>query len=646
LNASVRGEWDSFGASVAISADYAIVGAFNEDEDLNGENTLSDAGSAYIYARSNSNWGFTQKIVAPDREAYAYFGYSVAISGNYALIGAYNEDKDTSASNILANAGAAYMYERGKGNWILNKKLLASDRGGDDHFGWSVAMSGDYAIMGAFGEDRGVTSYDKANCGAAYIFKKESVIPPIATQELYNVKEDSLVSIVLKATDLDSEELTFSVLDSTSHGILTGSSEDLTYIPESNYFGFDSLAFTVSDGSLLDTGKIFINVQAINDRPIAIQSNYTINEDSVLIIILEGEDMDGDVLTFTLLDSTVNGRLTGIAPQLLYVPDANFYGFDSLKFIVDDGELRDTASCNITILAVNDAPVWASLPDTSFYEDDSLIISLALLLTYLSDSDQQLMDIDLSFYVPDVFHYGMLGDMLYLTAQENWFGEESILINAFDGTDSSTVAWHLSVIPVNDAPVFTSFIDSTVYLDLDMRDTIMYSELFSDIDTPDSMMNIVIEATKVKYEIMPSEAMLILFTKENISLNETIRIILNDGDNEVYADLSVQINEVSIEIIPQDFALYSPYPNPFNPITTIAYDIPHQADVKMIIYDINGKKVRTLVNEAQEPQSYRIMWDGLDNNGSQVSSGMYICRITAKSSGSIFNSNQKLLLVK
>ncbi len=142
-------EDDEFGYSVSISGDYAVVGAYKKDD--NGE----ESGAAYIFYKDEGgadNWGEVSKFIASDGEARDYFGYSVAISGDYAIVGAYGDD-DTHNSS-----GAVYMYYNNSGTWEFNSKLKTLAPQLDDRFGWAVAVYGDYAIIGA-------------NNDAAYIFR-------------------------------------------------------------------------------------------------------------------------------------------------------------------------------------------------------------------------------------------------------------------------------------------------------------------------------------------------------------------------------------------------------------------------------------------------------------------------------------------
>jgi hypothetical protein len=147
-----------FGRSVSISGDYAIVGALGENP-----NDISRAGSAYIYKRNGDTWTEQTKLVAGDPGQSDNFGYSVAISGDYAIVGAYQEDP-----NDISGAGSAYIFKRNGDTWTQQTKLVADDKQQSDLFGWSVAIDGDYAIVGARGEDPDGNS----SAGAAYIFKR------------------------------------------------------------------------------------------------------------------------------------------------------------------------------------------------------------------------------------------------------------------------------------------------------------------------------------------------------------------------------------------------------------------------------------------------------------------------------------------
>lgn len=94
--------------------------------------------------------------------------------------------------------------------------------------------------------------------------------------------------------------------------------------------------------------------------------------------------------------------------------------------------------------------------------------------------------------------------------------------------------------------------------------------------------------------------------------------------------------------IPQDYYLYPNYPNPFNPSTTIAYDIPQQEHVVVSVYSLVGQEIVTLVDKSQEAGHHRITWNGQNHTGATVSSGLYVCRLQAGP----YVASRKIILFK
>ena len=93
---------------------------------------------------------------------------------------------------------------------------------------------------------------------------------------------------------------------------------------------------------------------------------------------------------------------------------------------------------------------------------------------------------------------------------------------------------------------------------------------------------------------------------------------------------------------PTVFALHSNYPNPFNPATRILYDVPQETHIRLTVYDLLGRDVITLVNQIEQPGFKTIMWNGRDDSGRPLSSGIYISRLETKT----FSFSKKMLLLK
>ncbi|MBL7805636.1 MAG: HYR domain-containing protein [Saprospiraceae bacterium] len=150
------GAFDEYGLSVDIDGEWAIVGS-------NKKNTDGQSfGAAYVLHRSNGVWTNIQRLQPDPLPSGTQFGYSVAIDGNTVAVGAPSDDE------MAGNAGAVYIYQQDSGNpnsWLMVKKLSAGDAAQGDNFGWDVDLDGDWMIAGAPLHDGA-----GADAGSAYAF--------------------------------------------------------------------------------------------------------------------------------------------------------------------------------------------------------------------------------------------------------------------------------------------------------------------------------------------------------------------------------------------------------------------------------------------------------------------------------------------
>jgi FG-GAP repeat len=156
LTASDATARDFFGFSVAVSGDTAVVGAVVDDPASN------DSGSAYVFVRSAGAWTQQQKLTASDAAAGDSFGISVTISGDTAVVGAVSGDSS------VTDSGAAYVFVRSGGVWSQHQKLTASDATAFDDFGYSVAVSENTAVVGA--------PWAGSRSGSSYVYEPASTL--------------------------------------------------------------------------------------------------------------------------------------------------------------------------------------------------------------------------------------------------------------------------------------------------------------------------------------------------------------------------------------------------------------------------------------------------------------------------------------
>ncbi len=157
ITASDAADYDYFGFSVSIDGEYAIAGARYSDV---GIDPYDNRGAAYVFKRTGSSWSQQDKLLASDGASGDNFGTSVSISGDYAIISALGDD---------SSKGSAYIFKRSGTTWTQQAKLTAFDGLAGDNFGFSVSLSGDYAIVGAYFDDDSAIGND---CGSAYVFEK------------------------------------------------------------------------------------------------------------------------------------------------------------------------------------------------------------------------------------------------------------------------------------------------------------------------------------------------------------------------------------------------------------------------------------------------------------------------------------------
>jgi hypothetical protein len=161
-------------------------------------------------------------------------------------------------------------------------------------------------------------------------------------------------------------------------------------------------------------------------------------------------------------------------------------------------------------------------------------------------------------------------------------------------------------------------------------------------------------------QVADSGKVLPSFTQNQLKAAYNYFFVTNDGSYGVHnAKYAIGILQKSMDIItgvetvsydlPETYTLTQNFPNPFNPTTEIQFGVPRDSKVQILIYDILGRKVKRLVDNSVAPGTYKATWDGRDDNGLGVASGVYLYRIVAKSSsvsGQDFVLTKKMILMK
>ena len=284
---------------------------------------------------------------------------------------------------------------------------------------------------------------------------------PIAENKSFEINEDeSNYEIILDATDVESENLDFSILNEPDFGTYELDQNLLLYNPNLNYFGQDEFIFNVSDGENVIEVTYSISISPINDAPVlSLVEDITFNEDETASIILEASDVDDEDLIYAISDGISIYSLIN-DPQVFGVPLSftsleNFNGTEEFVITIsDDDGLFVEQNFNVTVEPVNDKPV-AILGETTVNEDESIEIQLSA------------TDIDGDELIYMIFTDPLKGtatlDDNIITYQNNdhFNGIDSFEFKVSDGSiesDAATIS--INVNSINDRPRAKKIIQS------------------------------------------------------------------------------------------------------------------------------------------------------------------------------------------
>ena len=278
--------------------------------------------------------------------------------------------------------------------------------------------------------------------------------------------EDVSFNGQLSSTDIDDESATYLKVTNPSHGTVeVNGNGSFTYTPDANYSGPDSFDVMADDGHINDntgTGTVYITVNPVNDKPDAVDDNAAVKEDTPQVIDVLSNDTDvdtsfGDKITVTSVSKPSHGTASVIDGKVTYTPDENYNGTDSFTYTISDSEGEaDSATVNVTITAVNDAP--ANGNDISKTDEDTAVIIEVTKnddIDLGTNADTEKVNV---ISVDNPAHgTAVISDdkqKITYTPDANWFGTEVFYYTAQDlGGLMADFSVTVTVKSVNDAPL-------------------------------------------------------------------------------------------------------------------------------------------------------------------------------------------------
>ena len=207
------------------------------------------------------------------------------------------------------------------------------------------------------------------NAGVATATLEITVLPvndaPTAVNDSGATDEETAVTLTVLAndSDLDGDAISVVAVGNPTNGTaVLNADQTISYTPAPNFYGSDSFSYTLADGNGGQaTATVAVAVRPVNDAPVAADDAATTDEDTVVVIQVLGNDsdVDGEPLSVVAVTSPAHGTITLNGDNTLtYTPAPNFFGSDAVSYTVRDGSgVEATAVVNITVVAVNDAPV-------------------------------------------------------------------------------------------------------------------------------------------------------------------------------------------------------------------------------------------------------------------------------------------------
>jgi len=286
---------------------------------------------------------------------------------------------------------------------------------------------------------------------------------PTARDDAVETPEDTPIQIPILDNDFDIDgELdptSIVIVNPPMNGEATIIQGEISYDPDENFFGRDSLTYTVADNDTEASNLAYVRILTldVNDPPIAQgDTAETIEDTPIQISVLDNDfDIDGELnpASIVIVNPPVNGEATIIQGEISYDPDENFFGRDSLTYTVadNDTEASNPAYVRILTIGVNDPPI-AQDDTTETMEDTAIQI---LVLTNDSDIDGELNPASIVIVNPPVSGEAIIveGGINY-RPDENFFGRDSLTYTvADDDTDISNLAYvRILTVSVNDPP--------------------------------------------------------------------------------------------------------------------------------------------------------------------------------------------------
>ncbi|MDZ7269942.1 MAG: cadherin-like domain-containing protein [candidate division KSB1 bacterium] len=406
------------------------------------------------------------------------------------------------------------------------------------------------------------------------------------------------------------------------------------------------------------TGVDVFAVAAANRAPLARPDSITTRMNTPVTVAILRNDFDAndDALRVTALDlanTLGQARIIGDS-SIIYTPPRNFHGRDSLGYTVEDGRGgSSTARVYVTVMAVNRQPVVAgTIPNVALQENGDATVLFDKLHTVFADPDGDVLTLSAS--AGPGLTVWITGDSLWGKPQQDFSGPVEIIVTARDNSNAvALTSFIVNVIGANKPPAAFKLLqpqDGAVINPLApvmMRwqpaadangDSLVYSVRIFNAVTDTTIAGL--KAPELRFN--GRDFLRGATTYHWLVYARDAEFTTASADTFRFTTAAVTAVENQTGQTPTTFALEQNYPNPFNPSTTIGFALPQANDMSLAIFNSNGQLVKRLVAGRMPAGRHSVVWDGTNDQGERVATGMYLYVIKAGS----FTAQRKLVLAK
>ncbi|MDD4156885.1 MAG: Ig-like domain-containing protein, partial [Candidatus Cloacimonetes bacterium] len=407
------------------------------------------------------------------------------------------------------------------------------------------------------------------------------------------------------------EELTLSAV-SGDNIVVSIEGHTVTFTPAQDWSGTEEIIFTVDDG--VDRTSVRLPRYARNDREVNARND------------------NGRFFANAQNDNGLNARNEG---DRLLRSARNDSGLSARN---DRQRVSSSASVSITFLPINDAPYVANPIEDITFDEDTIFTGL--------DLNNVFDDVDIPY--GDVLTFSssehenltitIENGIVTMTPALNWFGQHTVTFAATDDSLASVSTDVLvTVLPVNDAPEIVSVLPDSTQMEIFENTIIEFSVVATDVDNEELFYSWFINEIQAESD----SSSFVYHFPENGEFE--IKIVVSDGELTAEHIWEITVNSTNInDYVVLKTNLDANYPNPFNPTTTISFDLLTPGKVNISIYNIKGQLVKELINDELKNGRHKILWNGQDQFNRSVGSGIYFYKMQTKD----YTKVRRMIMIK